>query len=168
MQHRWLISATASVLCMGLFACSKPAEKTATPAAPAPAPTTSAPAPAANPAPAAAPATAASAAPAASADTVVTKFKANGFSPAWEVLLDGDTVTFVVPETTTPDGKKRTIKVTRDAYAKGANYNGMDGKLAFSLDINGKECTKTGAKREFTATLAYGKSVYKGCADGLR
>lgn len=164
MKPQLLSSVTASLLCMSLLACSKPAPKVEAPAPAAPQTTASAPAPTANPTPAAPVAPAATA----SADSVVTKFKANGSSPAWEVLLDGDTVTFEVPETMTPDGKKRTIKVERSAYAKGANYNGMDGKVAFSLDINGKECTKTGAKREFTATLAYGKSVYKGCADGLR
>ena len=166
-KQTWLMSTMAGLLCVGFAACSKPAEKPATPVAPAPttAPATTAPAaPAANGVAPTAPA-----APAAAANNgPISRFKANGSSPAWEATIDGDSVTFEVPETTTPDGKKRTIKVERSAYAKGANYNGKDGNVPFSLDINGKECVKTGAKREFTATLAYGKSVYKGCADALK
>lgn len=161
-KQTWLMSTMAGLLCVGLVACSKPAEKPAAPVAPAP--TTAPAAPAANGVAPTAPA-----APAAAANNgPISRFKANGSSPAWEATIDGDSVTFEVPETTTPDGKKRTIKVERSAYAKGANYNGKDGNVPFSLDINGKECVKTGAKREFTATLAYGKSVYKGCADALK
>ena len=160
MKHQLLMTAAAGMLCMSLVACSKPAEKTPAPAAPA-APTTST-------ALAAAPAPAPTAAAPAATDTVVTKFKANGSSPAWEAMIDGNTVTFEVPEIMTPDGKKHTIKVERSAYAKGATFNGKDGNTPFSLDIKTSECIKTGDKRQFTATLAYGKSVYKGCADAVK
>ncbi len=160
MKHQLLMTAAAGLLFMSLMACSKPAEKVPAPAPAAPTAT----------APAAAPASApvAPAAGTAATDTVVTKFKANGFSPAWEAVIDGNNVTFGVPEIMTPDGKKHTIKVERAAYAKGATYNGKDGNVPFSLDIKGTECDKTGDKRAFTATLAYGKSVYKGCADALK
>ena len=96
------MTAAAGLLCMSLAACSKPAEKAPAPAPAAPATT----APAAAPAPA--PTAAAPAAANATTDTVVTKFKANGFSPAWEAMIDGNTVTFEVPEIMTPDGKKHT------------------------------------------------------------
>ena len=162
MKHQLLMTAAAGLLCMSLAACSKPAEKAPAPAPAAPATT----APAAAPAPA--PTAAAPAAANATTDTVVTKFKANGFSPAWEAMIDGNTVTCEVPEIMTPDGKKHTIKVERSAYAKGATFNGKDGNTPFSLDIKTSECIKTGDKRQFTATLAYGKSVYKGCADAVK
>lgn len=169
MKKQFLMTVTAGALCMGLFACSKPAPKAEAPVAPAaptaatapaaPATTTPAAAGAAAPAPATAPAP---------ANGPVTRFTATGFSPAWEAVIDGDKVTFSVPEIAKPDNDKRTIKVERSAYAKGATYNGKDGNVPFSLDIKGTECIKTGAKREFTATLAYGKSVYKGCADAMK
>ncbi len=161
MKHQLFMTAAAGMLSMSLIACSKPAEKAPAPAAPA-APTASAPAATPTPAPAA------PAASATTADTVVTKFKANGFSPAWEAMIDGNTVSFEVPETMTPDGKKRAIRVERSAYAKGATFNGKDGNVPFSLDIKTSECVKTGDKRQFAATLAYGKSVYKGCADAVK
>ena len=164
MKHPLFMTAAAGLLCMSLAACSKPAEKAPASASAAPATT----APAAAPAPAPTAVAAAPAAANATTDTVVTKFKANGFSPAWEAMIDGNTVTFEVPEIMTPDGKKHTIKVERSAYAKGATFNGKDGNTPFSLDIKGAECIKTGDKREFTATLAYGKSVYKGCADAVK
>ena len=173
MKQTLLMSAMAGLLCMGLAACSKPADKVAPPAGPAPAGAPAANAPANPPAPpaanGAAPAPAAGQpAPAAANNGPITRFKATGFSPAWEASIDGNNVTFEVPETVKPDGGKRTIKVERSAYAKGATYNGKDGNVAFSLDIKGTECIKTGDKREFTATLAYGKSVYKGCADAVK
>ena len=163
------MSAMAGLLCMGLAACSKPAEKVAAPVAPAPtsAPATNAPAAPAVP-PTVANQPAASTSTSAANDGSITRFKANGFSPAWEATINGDNVTFEVPEISKPDGNMRTIKVERSAYAKGATYNGKDGNVPFSMDIKGTVCGKTGDKREFTATLAYGKSVYKGCADGLK
>ena len=169
MKQTLLMSAMAGLLCMGLAACSKPADKVAPPAGSAPATAPAANAPANPSAPAANGATPAAgqAAPAA-ANAPISRFKATGFSPAWEANIDGNNITFEVPETVKPDGGKRTIKVERSAYAKGATYNGKDGNVAFSLDIKGAECIKTGDKREFTATLAYGKSVYKGCADAVK
>ena len=37
-----------------------------------------------------------------------------------------------------------------------------------SFDVKNIECVKTVEKRDFTATLAYGNSVYRGCADGMQ
>ena len=101
-------------------------------------------------------------------DGPISHFKANGFSPAWNAEIDGDTIRFEVPETVTPDSKPRIAKVIRQAYAKGANFDGKDGKTRFSLDIKGTECKKTGDRREFTATFQYGKRTYRGCADAVK
>lgn len=125
------------------------------------------------PEPAAAPVVAASEvapapAPAPESDGPISRFKADGSSPAWQATLDGDQLRFEVPETMGPDSLPRTITVTRLAYAKGANYDGRDGAVSVTLDINAKPCNRTGAEREFTATLSYGQQTYHGCADRLR
>ncbi len=103
-----------------------------------------------------------------SGDMPLARFKANGNSPAWRAEIDGEKIVFELPEKAGPDPTKRTTKVERLAYAKGADYNGKDGAVEFTLTIDGKECVKTGDKREFTATFRYGKSTYYGCADGVR
>lgn len=105
-------------------------------------------------------------------DTVVTAYYANGFSPAWEAHIDGDTIRFSVPEIETPDNDLRTAKVERLPYAKGVEYNGQDGKVDFTLNVRSRSCTKSLNKdeksREFTATFRYGDKTYKGCADAVR
>lgn len=98
-------------------------------------------------------------------DSVVNKFYANGSSPAWEASIDGNSITFEVPETVKPDSAKRTTTVTREAYAKGAEFSGKDGDVEFTLNIKGEPCNLTGDEREFSATFSYGASTYKGCAD---
>lgn len=108
---------------------------------------------------------AAPAAPPEAQDTVVRRFRANGFSPAWQAEIDGSKLRFEVPDMGQPDPRLREIPVERLAYAKGVNFDGRDGQVEVSLDINGKPCQRTGAEREFTATLRYGKSTYHGCAD---
>ena len=162
MRRRFVVSAAAVIAGLSLAACQKPAEAPAAAATEAPAA-----APAATPA---APAT--SPTPAAD-EGIVTRFKANGFSPAWRAEVDGDTVKLDVPEHQRVDPGFATLKAERLAYAKGVEYSGKDGDVEFTLSIDGKgrcdkasdENGKTG--REFTATLNYGKSVYRGCADRM-
>ncbi|MDO5652750.1 MAG: hypothetical protein Q4G39_01400 [Brachymonas sp.] len=156
-----LAVACASVL--GLVACQK-TEVTTPPAAPA--------APAPTPVPAPTPPTPAPAEAAAPAqDGPVTHFTAYGFSPAWQAEVNGDRLSFDVPETVGVDEPQRVITVTRSAYAKGVNYDGTDGDVAVTLDISSGPCDKAtegNGPREFHATLSYGNSTYRGCADGVR
>lgn len=187
--NKILTGTVAGLICVGLAACSKPEEKT-TVVVPAPTqaqPTTTIVVPAA---PQSQPATTVvmpqptapstttvvvpKSSPSSSTTTVVkpsasnmTRINANGFSPAWEANVEGDSVTFLVPDLKEP-GMKRTIQVQRSIYSKGVTYNGKDGAIPVSFDVKNMECIKTGEKREFTATLAYGGSVYRGCADGMQ
>lgn len=107
------------------------------------------------------------------ADGVITRFNANGFSPAWRAEVDGTTVKLDVPEHGRVDPGFTTLTATRSAYAKGVEFSGTDGKVEYTLNIRGEACErasdengKTG--REFTATLDYGKTTYKGCADAMK
>ena len=143
-----------TAMLLALAACGKPAEPPKAEVPPPP--------PLAAPrmeAPAAAPQTAAA---------PITRFKANGFSPAWTAEIDGNTLRFEVPDTAGPDSKPRSAKVGRLAYAKGINFDGKDGDVPFTLDINGKTCDRTGQAREFTATFSYGRHTYHGCADRVQ
>ena len=80
-------------------------------------------------------------------------------------MIDGNTVTFEVPEIMTPDGKKHTIKVERSAYAKGVEFYGKDGGQDVNLNIRTGSCKdNNGNENEFTATLSYGDKSYRGCA----
>lgn len=163
---------TSLAVGLGLTACQRPPE---TAPAVAPAATTPAPAVVQDPAPVVpvespatvlpAPAEAAKT-PASQdfADAPINRFEAVGYSPAWTATLQGNQLSFDVPETTGVDTPLRVITVTRSAYAKGANYDGMDGKTSVSLDLRGERCDRTGENTEFTATLRYGQSTYHGCA----
>ncbi|MDO5686839.1 MAG: hypothetical protein Q4G42_05605 [Neisseria sp.] len=163
MNHLQHTALTAALL-LALAACGQPAQPAAEQAAP-PAATAPAAAPVMEAVTEAAPE---AAAPAAENDGPITAFSANGFSPAWMAEVNGDLLVFEVPDFATPDASTRTITVERSASAKGVNFDGLDGEVGVTLDINGKECTKTGEKREFTATLTYGGQSYHGCADALR
>ena len=95
-------------------------------------------------------------------------FKANGFSPAWEAEIKGNTLTLQTPDFDSPNAKPRTLKVERSASAKETNYTGHDGATAVALTLAAGPCEKAtegGQPREFHATLHYGKSTYNGCAD---
>ncbi len=104
----------------------------------------------------------------------VTRFSANGFSPAWRAEVDGDTVKLDVPEHKRVDPGFTTIKAERAPYAKGVEFSGKDGDVDFVLTIDGRSrCEKAGdaegrTNREFSATLSYGKSTYEGCADAVK
>ncbi|MDO5691937.1 MAG: hypothetical protein Q4G70_05550 [Pseudomonadota bacterium] len=153
-----------SVLVLMLSACEQRSE----PPAPAPAPT-AAPAPEADSTPA--PASEAAAAPDGADSGPLTRFTAFGFSPAWQANVDGEELEFDVPETTGVDQPLRRIAVERSAYAKGVTFEGKDGDVAVSLDIRSGPCdkaTEDDKPREFFATLTYGNSTYKGCADAPR
>ncbi len=96
---------------------------------------------------------------------------ANGFSPAWEVHLEGDTLRFSVPETGTPDNDLRTVQVTRSAQAQLVQYAGQDENVPLVLELRQEACTKSlngeEKSRDFVATFRYGDSVYQGCADAV-
>lgn len=112
--------------------------------------------------------------PAVGSDAPVARFSANGFSPAWRAEVDGDTVKLDVPEHQRVDPGFTSIKAERSAYAKGAEFTGKDGATAFTLTLDGKtRCDKATtadgpATREFNATLRYGKTTYRGCADAVK
>lgn len=102
------------------------------------------------------------------------RFSANGFSPAWRAEVDGDTVKLDVPEHARVDPGFTTVKAERSAYAKGVEFSGKDGATDFVLTLHGRtRCEKAGdadgkIDREFNATLIYGKTTYRGCADALK
>lgn len=104
----------------------------------------------------------------------MTRFSANGFSPAWRAAVDGDTVKLDVPEHARVDPGFTTVKAERSAYAKGVEFSGKDGATDFVLTLDGRtRCEKAGdadgkTDREFNATLTYGKTIYRGCADALK
>lgn len=114
------------------------------------------------------------AAAAAGTEGPVTRFSANGFSPAWRAEVDGDTVKLDVPEQKRVDPGFTTVPAKRSAYAKGVEFSGKDAGVDFTLTIDGRErCNKASdangkMDREFSATLRYGKSTYKGCADAVK
>lgn len=161
------ISPLALALALPLAACTPATEPT-----PSAAPAASSPQTAAAPAPADGKESEA-AAPAADDVGVVTRFKANGFSPAWRAEVDGNTVKLDVPEHARADPGFTTLRAERSAYAKGVEFNGKDGQQAFTLTLDGKtRCNRSSDEdgkldREFTATLRYGKTVYHGCADRM-
>lgn len=122
----------------------------------------------------AAPAAAGPAEAAAVAEGPITRFKANGFSPAWRAEVDGETVRLDMPEHGRVDPGFTTVPATRSAYSKGVEFTGRDGDVEFTLNIDGRmRCNKAGDEdgrldREFGATLQYGKVTYKGCADAVK
>ncbi len=76
------------------------------------------------------------------ADGVITRFKANGFSPAWRAEVDGTTVKLDVPEHGRVDPGFTTLTATRSAYAKGVEFSGTDGKVEYTLNIRGEACER--------------------------
>ena len=96
---------------------------------------------------------------------------ANGFSPAWEAHLEGDTLRFSVPETGTPDNDLRTVQVKSAEQDGLVRYTGQDGEVALALEVRQEACTKSlngeEKSRDFSATFRYGKSSYQGCADAV-
>lgn len=172
------ISSLALALALPLAAC-KPTTESA-PAAPATATAPAASDETAMPAePAATDAAASTSTPPAATpdstatDGIGTRFKANGFSPAWRAEVDGDTVKLDMPEHERMDPGFTTIQAKRSTHAQGVEFNGKDGAHAFTLTLDGKErCNRSSDEngkldREFTATLRYGKTVYHGCADRM-
>lgn len=148
-------SVTALAASLLLVACNKPD----TPAIPVPDATPSAEA-------MAAPTT-----DVAASDGIVTRFKANGYSPAWRAEIDGDSVKLDVPEHGRMDPGFTSLAAERLAYSKGVEFSGKDGDVAFTLTIDGRtRCDRSSdadgnTDREFNATLIYGRSTYRGCAD---
>ena len=116
----------------------------------------------------------ATAAAAAGEEGAVTRFKANGFSPAWRAEVDGKTVKLDVPEHGRVDPGFTTVSAERSAYSKGVEFSGKDAGVDFTLNIDGRvRCDKASDEngkmgREFSATLQYGKTTYKGCADAVK
>lgn len=107
---------------------------------------------------------------AATAQAPISHFKAYGFSPSWQAEINGDTLSYQVPDTANTHNTLRTIKISRLAYAKGVNYDGNDAGVKITLDIRTGTCrntTKNGKSHEFIATLYHGDTIYKGCADAL-
>lgn len=104
----------------------------------------------------------------------VSGFSANGFSPAWRAEVAGDTVKLDVPEHARVDPGFTTVTAKRGAYAKGVEFSGKDAGTDFVLTIDGRtRCDKAGdangkTDREFNATLTYGKTSYRGCADAVK
>jgi hypothetical protein len=88
--------------------------------------------------------------------------------------VDGDTVKLDVLEQKRVDLGFTTVPAKRSAYAKGVEFSGKDAGADFTLTIDGRErCNKASdangnMDREFSATLRYGKSTYKGCADAVK
>lgn len=176
----FLFSSALLVPLFALTACSPSGTDKAPAAAPASLPASVA-APAATAADTASAATAAASAASVAAaaaseaqpasDGPVTRFHAYGFSPAWQADVDGNTLTFDVPETTGVDQPLRKIEVERLAFAKGVDYNGQDGKVEVIFTVKSGPCdraTDNDKPREFHATLQYGKQTYHGCADAVR
>lgn len=103
----------------------------------------------------------------------ITRFSANGFSPAWRAEVDGNSVKLDVPEHARVDPGFTTVNVERAPYATGAEYRGKDGDVDFVLTIDGRQRCRTAGDangktdREFSATLAYGATTYHGCADAM-
>lgn len=168
MRHSFLTPAFGLTAAILLAACNKPAEAptdTAAPAEQAAVPTTGSEVPPPEMIPNTdTPATTDG------SEAVITRFKANGVSPAWRAEVDGDSIKLDVPEHDRVDPGFTTVTAERVAHAKGVEYSGKDGDVAFTLTIDGKsrcdgsdENGKT--DREFSATLTYGKNTYRGCAD---
>ena len=119
----------------------------------------------------AAPVTAASAPAPAAPEGAITRYKANGYSPAWQVEVEGAQVHLQVPEIDGPDVQPVTLAAERSAADTGVTYTGQHDGTPFTLNLRPGPCTKAtegDAPREFHATLEYGQSHYEGCADALR
>lgn len=157
------VSATALAASLLLVACNKPDP------APIPPPET-APSAEAVIEPTEAPATD-TPAHADGSNTLLTRFTANGFSPAWRAEIDGESVKLDVPEHGRVDPGFTTLAAERLAEANGVEFTGKDGEVAFTLTIDGQTRCATASDadgntdREFNATLTYGRSTYHGCAD---
>lgn len=106
-----------------------------------------------------------------STQTPIKHFKAYGFSPAWQAEIHGDSLSYTVPETASVTNTPRTIRTARLAYAKGVNYNGTDAGIEITLDIRTGTCSTVTVKdkpSQLIATLHYGNTIYKGCADAVQ
>lgn len=153
--HALLVSSTAVVGACVLAACGS--GNTQAPTADS-ATTSAAAAPAAMPVPQAA--SAASAA-------VPVRLKANGYSPAWVAEVEGERMQLSVPAHADPDGKLRPVTVVRTDSTDGTAYQGQDGAVSVTLELNSGPCVRTGEPREFVATLRYGGETMHGCADSV-
>ncbi|MBQ1658037.1 MAG: hypothetical protein II058_06025, partial [Rhodocyclaceae bacterium] len=61
---------------------------------------------------------------------------ANGFSPAWEAHLMGESLRFSVPEIGTPDGDLRAITVTCVEEENAMQCTGKDGEVAVEMSVH--------------------------------
>lgn len=98
-------------------------------------------------------------------------FHANGFSPAWRVEGEGETLTIDVPEHGRTEPGYTTVSASHSKDGTFEIYSGKDGATDYTLTLDGKApCNIAGDEdgrgdREFEAILTYGETVYKGCAD---
>lgn len=98
-------------------------------------------------------------------------FHANGFSPAWRVEGEGETLKIDVPEHGRTEPGYVTVTASHSKDGSFEIYSGKDGATEYTLTLDGKApCNIAGDEdgrrdREFEAILTYGETVYKGCAD---
>ncbi|OYQ75648.1 hypothetical protein [Wohlfahrtiimonas sp. G9077] len=95
-------------------------------------------------------------------DTVIREFTAYGTKAPWRILVDHDTLSVEGNSSVLKAGQ---LKVERLAYAKGVEFSGDYFGKPLTLNVRFAECKDAqGQASDFTATLYYGKNIYKGCA----
>lgn len=105
------------------------------------------------------------------ATPVTLHFHANGFSPAWRVEGEGETLKIGVPEHRRTDRGYVTVTARHSKDGSFEIYSGKDGAVEYTLTLDAKApCNLASGEdgrgnREFEAIPTYGETVYRGCAD---